>query len=141
MRRRDHDAPHLEALVLRAASQLPGWRPRDIEKLLSDVLAVLAGRLGPRGAGALAAELPSSLAKVVRAHASHAELNDASGGEEAGDRFLEELATRRDIDDDEAEELARACLTALRSFLDERTRASEILEAMPSDLERLFVPR
>jgi hypothetical protein len=37
--------------------------------------------------------------------------------------------------------LARAALTAIRSFLDERTRASEILEAMPSDLERLFGPR
>jgi len=141
MRRRDLDAPHLDALVFRAAGQLPGWRPRDLERLLSDVLAVLAARLGPKGAEALAAELPSSLARVVREHAPHAEQSDASGGQESADRFLEELATRRDIDDDEAEELARASLTALRSFLDERTRASDILEAMPSDLERLFAPR
>lgn len=141
MRRRDLDASHLDALVFRAASHLPGWRPRDLEQLLSDVLAVLAARLGPRGADALAAELPSSLARVVREHAPRTEPSDASGGEESADRFLEELATRRDIDDDEAEELARASLAALRSFLDERTRASEILEAMPSDLERLFTPR
>jgi uncharacterized protein (DUF2267 family) len=140
MRSRDSNAP-LDALLARAARELPGWRPRDLEKLLSDVLAVLAAHLGPKGAKALADEMPKKLAQVVRVHAPHGEPPDATGEIETGERFLEELATRRDIDDDEAEGLARAALTAIRSFLDERTRASEILEAMPSDLERLFGPR
>jgi uncharacterized protein (DUF2267 family) len=102
----------------------------DGKTLAHHVLSALAERLTPEEAAELGAELPDELGDI---------LAQASGdGTLVREEFLEDLAARLDIDDDDAESAATAVLGTVREALEPVVAIDQVLESLPSDLAQLM---
>jgi uncharacterized protein (DUF2267 family) len=98
--------------------------------LVHAVLVELAERLTPEEAAELGAELPDELGDV---------LAKASGdGTLVREEFIEALAARLDLDDDQAEIGAHAVLSTLREFLEPVLSMDQVLETLPPDLAQMM---
>jgi uncharacterized protein (DUF2267 family) len=100
-------------------------------KLLTHtVLESLAERLTPDEAAEIGAELPDELGDI---------LAGASGdGDLQHDEFVEDLAARLDLDDDDAEAGARAVLQSVREAIEPMVSIEQVLETLPSDLAQMM---
>jgi uncharacterized protein (DUF2267 family) len=99
-------------------------------ELTEAVLQSLAERLTPDEAAELGAELPEELGDI---------LAGASGdGELEHDEFIEDIAARLDLDDDQAEIGARAVLRAVREAIEPVVSIEQVLETLPSDLAQMM---
>jgi uncharacterized protein (DUF2267 family) len=102
----------------------------EVATLCHEVLSALADRLTPNEAAELGAELPEELGDLLLA---------ASGdGTLEREEFIEDLAARLDIDDDEAETAATAVLVAVRECLEPLVEIEQVLEGLPPDLQRMM---
>src|SRR5262245_24170584 len=97
-------------LYNRVAARLPDDYPVDPESLTHGVLSALAERLRADEAAELGAELPEDVGDVLLAAAGDGELER--------EEFIEDLASRLDLDDDDAEVGASAVLVGLRELLE-----------------------
>jgi uncharacterized protein (DUF2267 family) len=101
-----------------------------VPELTHHVLAALAERLTPDEAVELGAELPDELGDVLaQAHGD---------GRVDRDELLENLASRLDLDDDDAEAGAIAVLGAMREYLERVVPIDQVLESLPPDLAELM---
>jgi uncharacterized protein (DUF2267 family) len=121
----------ISELYDRVAARLP---PEGIdvapEMLTRAVLTALAERLQPEAAAELGAELPDELGDI---------LATASGdGRLDREEFIEDVAARLDLDDDDAESGATAVLAALRECLEPMVAIEQILETLPRDLAQMM---
>jgi uncharacterized protein (DUF2267 family) len=118
-------------LYVRIEGRLPeGGLDVDAEKLAHTVLEALAERLTPDEAAEIGAELPDELGDI---------LAGASGlGELSHDEFIEDLANRLDLDDDDAELGARAVLQTVREALEPMVSIDQVLETLPTDLAQMM---
>jgi uncharacterized protein (DUF2267 family) len=94
------------------------------------VLAALALRLEPGEAAGLRRALPKEL-KPQLAHVEHVLDFDQ-------DAFIEDVAARLDIDDDDAEHVALAVLGAVRDCIRPQRSREQVIESLPSDLAHLM---
>lgn len=94
----------------RVAGRLPDTVDADGRKATHEVLAAIAERLSPSEAAELGAELPEELGDVL-AHAN-------GDGELTRDQLIEDIASRLDLDDDDAEHVAQAVLSVIREALE-----------------------
>jgi uncharacterized protein (DUF2267 family) len=118
------------AARLRAPLDAAGGGELDMATLCHEVLAALADRLTPDEAAELGAELPEELGDVLLA---------ASGdGTLEREEFIEDLAARLDVDDDQAEAAATAVLGAVRECLEPVVEIDQVLEGLPPDLQRMM---
>src|SRR5438552_14325058 len=106
----------------RVAARLPDEFEADPESLTRAVLAALAERLTPGEAAELGAELPVELGDILAGAAGNGEL--------AKDEFIEDLAARLDLDDDDAEAGASAVLVSLREMLEPVLSIEQVLETL-----------
>jgi uncharacterized protein (DUF2267 family) len=114
----------------RVETRLPDGFEQDPEALTHAVLAALADRLTPDEAAELGAELPIELGDL---------LAEASGdGALARDEFIEDIASRLDLDDDDAEAGASAVLVSLREVLEPVVAIEQVLETLPPDLAQMM---
>ncbi|HEY7954775.1 MAG TPA: DUF2267 domain-containing protein [Polyangia bacterium] len=117
----------------RVAARLPGGAETTTEgpeALVHAVLMSLAERLSPDEAAELGAELPVELGDL---------LAGATGdGVLEREEFIEDLAARLDLDDDDAEVGATAVLVSLREFLEPVVAIEQVLETLPPDLAQLM---
>ncbi len=114
----------------RVEARLPEGFEQDPEALTHSVLTALADRLTPDEAAELGAELPVELGDLLAA---------ANGdGELERDEFIEDIAARLDLDDDDAERGASAVLVALREMLEPVLSIEQVLETLPPDLAQLM---
>ena len=102
------------------------------DRAVHTVLVAMACHLTPREAKELAAVLPRELRAVV------VEGCKEEPHEFDRDAFIEEVASRLDLDDDEAEHAALAVLGAIRDGIHPRYTAEQVIEALPSDLAHLI---
>lgn len=94
------------------------------------VLTALARRLTAEEATELASELPEELGDV---------LAEASGELEfARDEFIEDVASRLDLDDVDAEQVAIVTLGVVRSAIEQRATVEQVIESLPTDLAQLM---
>lgn len=98
--------------------------------LVHAVLESLAERLSPDEAVELGAELPAELGDIL-AHAT-------GTGELVHDEFIEDLASRLDLDDDDAELGARAVLQSVREAIEPMVAIEQVLETLPTDLAQMM---
>jgi len=121
----------VEELYERVRARLPDEDfSASAEELVHVVLTALAERLSPDEAVELGAELPDELGDL---------LARASGtGELSRDEFIESLAARLDLDDDDAETGALAVLVSLREFLEPVVSIDQVLETLPRDLAQMM---
>jgi uncharacterized protein (DUF2267 family) len=129
--RRLHDM-HVAELYDRVARRLPadGAIEADPEELVHAVLASLADRLSPNEAAELGAELPDEWGDV---------LAGASGdGTLTHDEFIEDVAARLDLDDDDAESVAKAVLQTVREAIEPMVSIEQVLETLPTDLAQMM---
>jgi uncharacterized protein (DUF2267 family) len=117
-------------LYERVAARLPDDFSVAPESLTHAVLTSLAERLTPDEAAELGAELPDELGDVLA--------GAAGTGELARDEFIEDLAARLDLDDDEAEIGASAVLVSLREYLEPVVAIEQVMETLPPDLAQLM---
>jgi uncharacterized protein (DUF2267 family) len=94
------------------------------------VLGALSLRLTHEEALELGGELPDEVADLL-AFASGAEGFDR-------DAFIEDVASRLDLDDMDAERVSLAVLGAIREALE--PSPEQVIETLPSDLARLMQP-
>jgi uncharacterized protein (DUF2267 family) len=114
----------------RVEARLPETVDLNAEALTHVVLGALADRLAPEEAAEIGAELPDELGDILaRAHGN---------GTLDREEFLEDLASRLDVDDDDAEAGASAVLTSLRELLEPMVAIDQILETLPPDLAQLM---
>jgi uncharacterized protein (DUF2267 family) len=115
----------------RISARLPeGSLDIEAEKLMHAVLESLAERLTPDEAVEIGAELPDELGDI---------LAGASGtGELTHDEFIEDVANRLDLDDDDAELGARAVLQTVREILEPVVSIEQVLETLPTDLAQMM---
>jgi uncharacterized protein (DUF2267 family) len=118
-------------LYKRVAARLPDSGPDlPAEEITQAVLESLAERLAPEEAAELGVELPSELGDI---------LAGASGeGQLTHDEFIEDVAARLDLDDDDAEEVARAVLYAIREAIEPMVSIEQVLESLPADLAQMM---
>lgn len=117
-------------LYARVAARLPDTLDVDARTITHEVLAALAERLRPDEAAELGAELPDELGDILAA---------ADGDGELGrDEFIEDLAARLDLDDDDAEAAASAVLVTIREYLEPVLAMDQVLESLPPDLAQLM---
>jgi uncharacterized protein (DUF2267 family) len=120
----------LSAFYARVAELLEPTVEADAAELTRAVLQALAERLQPRAARRLGRALPAALRRLLGA---------ASGeGELRREQLLENVASRLDLDDASAEAGTAAVLTALRECVSASLPLSQVLEELPSDLQRLM---
>ena len=104
--------------------------PMSTEKVVHAVLVALATHIPSSTGNALAELVPQRLqALLARAHAE---------SEFTSDDFIEDVAERLDIDDDDAERVATAVLTAIRDSIHPRFTVEQVIESLPSDLAHLM---
>jgi len=100
------------------------------ERVTHEVFAALADRLSPDEAAELGAELPEVLGdQLAHAHGD---------GTLDRDDFFEDLASRLDLDDSDAELAASAVLGTLREAIEPTVAIDQVLEALPPDLAQLM---
>ena len=117
-------------LYRRIEARLPDAVEVDGKTFTHEVLRALAERLTPDEAAELGAELPDELGDV---------LADAHGdGVLTRDEFIEDVAARLDLDDDDAELGAQAVLGVIREALEPVVSIDQVLESLPSDLAALM---
>lgn len=117
-------------LYRRVAARLPDGLDLEAKTVTHEVLAALAERLRPDEAAELGAELPDELGDVLAA---------ANGdGTLTRDQLIEDIASRLDIDDDDAETSTMAVLGVVREALEPVVAIEQILESLPSDLAQLM---
>src|SRR4051812_20576887 len=118
-------------LYTRIATRLPkSGIEAEPDELAHAVLASLADHLRPDEAAELGAELPEELGDI---------LADAHGdGTLVHDEFIEDIAARLDLDDDDAEAVARAVLTAVRQAIEPNVAIEQVLETLPTDLAQMM---
>jgi uncharacterized protein (DUF2267 family) len=114
----------------RVLARLPDQFEIDPEVLTHSVLAALAERLSPDEAAELGAELPDELGDLL--------LHAGGTSEMTRDQFIEDLASRLDLDDDDAEVGASAVLVSLRELLEPVVSIEQVLETLPPDLAQLM---
>jgi uncharacterized protein (DUF2267 family) len=114
----------------RVEGRLPDSLQADGRRATHEVLTAIAERLSPDEAAELGAELPDELADVL-AHA-HGE------GELTRDQLIEDIASRLDLDDDDAEHVAQAVLSVIREALEPLVEIEQVLESLPPDLAGLM---
>jgi uncharacterized protein (DUF2267 family) len=114
----------------RIVARLPDHFEVDPQTLTHAVLAALADRLSADEAAELGAELPDELGDLL--------LGAAGDGKLARDEFIEDLASRLDLDDDDAEAGASAVLVSLRELLEPVVSIEQVLETLPPDLAQLM---
>jgi uncharacterized protein (DUF2267 family) len=121
----------VKELYQRVAARLPqeGFDVDEVQ-LTHAVLTSLAERLSPEEAAELGAELPVELGDL---------LAGASGdGHLLREEFIEDVAARLDLDDDDAELGATAVLVSLREYLEALVAIDQIMETLPPDLAQLM---
>lgn len=117
-------------LYARVAARLPDTIEVDGERLTHELLAALAHRLRPDEAAELGAELPEELGDI---------LGRADGnGRLERDELIEDLATRLDLDDEDAETAVMVVLGVIRQTLEPLVAFDQILESLPPDLAQLM---
>jgi uncharacterized protein (DUF2267 family) len=114
----------------RILARLPDHFDVAPETLTHAVLAALADRLSPEEASELGAELPDELGDLL--------LAAGGDGKLSRDEFIEDLASRLDLDDDDAELGASAVLVSLRELLEPVLSMDQVLETLPPDLAQLM---
>jgi uncharacterized protein (DUF2267 family) len=114
----------------RVHARLPEGFEQAPKTLTHAVLTALADRLTPEEAAELGAELPLELGDLL------AEAN--GNGELARDEFIEDIASRLDLDDDDAEAGASAVLISLREVLEPMVSIEQVLETLPPDLAQMM---
>jgi uncharacterized protein (DUF2267 family) len=103
---------------------------RDPAVLTHAVVAALAERLSPAQARAMGRSLPRPIGALLKG---------ANGsGRLLRDELIENVASRLDLDDDDAEGVALAVLRAVRQCLGGRLPVSQVLETLPADLQELM---
>lgn len=117
-------------LYAHVAARVPETVDASAEDLVHHVLAALAERLTPDEAVELGAELPDELGDILAAAHGDGRLNR--------DDLLEDIASRLDIDDDDAEAGTIAVLTAIREYLEPMVPIEQVLESLPPDLAQLM---
>jgi uncharacterized protein (DUF2267 family) len=99
-------------------------------KLTHAVFQSLAERLTPDDAAELGAELPTELGDLLAAASGDSRLDR--------EEFIEDVAARLDLDDDDAELGVTAVLGGLREYLEPMVAIDQILEALPPDLAQMM---
>jgi uncharacterized protein (DUF2267 family) len=117
-------------LYARVTARLPETLDVDAQTVTHEVLAALAERLRPDEAAELGAELPDELGDILAAADGEGELQR--------DEFIENLASRLDLDDDDAEGAASAVLVTIREYLEPVVAMDQVLESLPPDLAQLM---
>jgi uncharacterized protein (DUF2267 family) len=121
----------LVELYDRVAARLPeGGLEVSPEELTEAVLQSLAERLKPEEAAEIGAELPDALGDILARAAGDGDLQH--------DEFVEDVAARLDLDDDDAEAGARAVLQAVREAIEPMVSIEQVLETLPSDLAQMM---
>jgi len=94
------------------------------------VLSALAHRLTADEAAELAEQLPDGLGEPLA----------SATGERPFERdgFIEDVASRLDVDDVDGERVALAVLGAIRSALEPGVGSEQVMESLPSDLALLM---
>lgn len=120
----------LEAFNDIVEDRIAGAIDIDSEDACRAVLAALATRLTQDEAVELSGELPEPLGDL---------LADASGEQPFDrDEFIEDVASRLDLDDVDAERVAMAVLSAVRLALEPAPTVEQVLETLPTDLAQLM---
>jgi len=117
-------------LYARIEARLPETVEADGETLTHHVLAALAERLRPDEAAELGAELPDELGDILAG--AHGE------GRLSREELIEEIASRLDVDDDDAETAAMAVLGVIREAIEPMVSIEQVLESLPPDLAQLM---
>ena len=100
------------------------------EHAVHAVLAALALRLDPDEAAGIRRALPKELRTLLQdADAFHPFDQD---------EFIEDVASRLDIDDEDAERVTLSVLGAVRDAIRPRRTRQQVIEALPSDLAHLM---
>ena len=117
-------------LYRRVEARLPETIEADGSRVTHHVLAALAERLSPDEAAELGAELPDELGDI---------LARANGeGELTRDQLIEDIASRLDLDDDDAEHVTQAVLSVIREALEPLVAIDQVLASLPPDLAGLM---
>jgi len=117
-------------LYHRVEARLPDAIEVDGKTITHEVLAALAERLKPDEAVELGAELPDELGDV---------LAEAHGdGNLTREELIENIASRLDLDDDDAELGTQAVLSVIREALEPVVEIEQVLESLPADLASLM---
>jgi uncharacterized protein (DUF2267 family) len=114
----------------RVEGRLPDTLEASGRRATHEVLAAIAERLSPDEAAELGAELPDELGDVL-AHAN-------GDGDLTRDQLIEDIASRLDLDDDDAEHVAQAVLSVIREALEPLVEIDQVLESLPPDLAGLM---
>ena len=117
-------------LYRRVEARLPAAIEIDGKTITHEVLMALAERLKPDEAAELGAELPDELGDLLAAAHGDRELTR--------DELIEDIASRLDLDDDDAELGAQAVLGAIREALEPMVAIDQVLESLPADLASLM---
>ena len=114
----------------RVEGRLPDTLEASGRRATHEVLAAIAERLSPDEAAELGAELPDELGDILAAASGDGRLDR--------DDLLEDVASRLDIDDDDAEAGTIAVLLAIREYLEPVVEIEQVLEQLPPDLQQLM---
>lgn len=117
-------------LYRRIEARLPDAVAIDGKTFTHEVLRALAERLTPDEAAEIGAELPDELGDVLAG--AHGD------GVLTRDELIEDIASRLDLDDDDAELGAQAVLGVIREALEPMVSIEQVLESLPSDLAALM---
>jgi uncharacterized protein (DUF2267 family) len=119
-----------DEVYARVAGRLPPTLELDGEAVTREVLGALSLRLTADEAAELGGELADELADML------ADAHGARGFDR--DDLLEDIATRLDIDDDDAEVAATAVLSIVRQAIEPMVVIDQVLESLPADLAQLM---
>jgi uncharacterized protein (DUF2267 family) len=122
-------------LYRRVGARLPEDVSQKPDRVVREVLEALAERLEPDAAAELGAELPEELGDV---------LAGATGGDRAVSReldrddFIEEVASRLDLDDQAAEAAVGVVLQTVREALEPLVAIEQMLSALPHEIAQMM---
>ena len=120
----------LDDFYRRVGARLPDTIEADGRTITHELFAALAARLTPDAAVELGAELPDELGdELAHAHGD---------GNLSRDDLIEELASRLDLDDDDAETAAIVVLSVVREAIEPIVEIDQVLESLPPDLAQLM---
>lgn len=119
-----------DEVYTRVAARMPGTLDLDGAAVTREVMGALSLRLTADEAAELGAELPDELSDML------ADAHGARGFDR--DDLLEDIATRLDIDDDDAEAAATAVLGVVRQALEPMVMIDQVLESLPAELAQLM---
>lgn len=114
----------------RVQARLPDTIETDGRTITHELLHALAARLRPDEAAELGAELPEEVGDLLAAAHGRGELTR--------DDLIEDLATRLDLDDDDAETAAIVVLSVVREAIEPTVEIEQVLESLPPDLAQLM---